>query len=122
MTTHWWGITLVAISSLIAGLGPTFLKRGSDNFDLKDLFKLKLKKLVKNKNLVKGTLLYFLATLFFVPGLRGGEISILYPVASSTYIWVCIFSNIILKEKINITKAFGIALIILGISLLGIFR
>jgi len=121
MATHWWGIVLVAVSSVIAGLGPTFLKRGSDEFELKDLLRLKIKKMLKNKNLIKGAALYFLATFFFVPGLRGGEISVLYPVASSTYVWVCVFSKIFLKEKINLMKAFGIGLIVFGISFLGMF-
>jgi uncharacterized membrane protein len=41
----------------------------------------------------------------------------LYPLTSMGYIFITIFSAILLKEKINVYKVFGIALIVTGVVL-----
>jgi uncharacterized membrane protein len=109
MITHWWAIILALISAVFCGLGPIYLKRGADKF------RLHPKHVIKNKPLIKGIGLYLLATVFFIPALTGGEMSVIYPVAATAYIWVCIFSMLMLKEKMNIIKWTGISTILLGI-------
>jgi len=109
MATHSWAVVLVLIAAVITALGPIYLKKSTDGG-----FSFKPKKLVKNRHFIKGVLLYFASTLIFIPALKGGEVSILYPIASTTYIWVCLFSTKLLGEKMNLMKWSGIALIILG--------
>ena len=63
--------------------------------------------------------LYELATIVFIPALRGGELSVLYPFISLSYVWVSLLSIKILKEKMNSFKWMGVALIIIGVSFIG---
>jgi uncharacterized membrane protein len=103
------------IAAVVTALGPVYLKKGTHGG-----FSFKPKKMLKNKNFLRGTFLYLASTALFIPALKWGEISILYPIGSTTYIWTCIFSTRLLGEKMNILKWAGIALIMLGISFISI--
>ena len=114
MDTPLWAILLVISATLVGAFGPILLKKASAG-------KLsKIKTLIKNYNLFGGVSLYALGTLLFIPALKGGDLSILYPFVSLTYIWVALLSMKFLGEKINRYKWIGIALIILGVSFIGI--
>ena len=112
METQLWAIILALIAAVFCGLGPIYLKKGAEHFNLN------FKKQWKNKPLLKGIGFYLLATLFFIPALKGGEVSVLYPVASTTYVWIGIFSMKILGEKVNMIKWIGFGVIILGIIII----
>jgi len=114
MTTQLWAVGLVILGTLVGAFGPIFLKRGSANFSIHPL------KLLRNKNIVFGCFLYALSSFIFIPALRGGELSVLYPIVSVSYIWVSLLSMKYLNEKMNKEKWLGILLIILGISLIGL--
>lgn len=114
MATELWAIGLVIIATLIGAFGPILLKKASAR-------KLsKISSLVKNYYLFGGISLYALGTVLFIPALRGGDLSILYPFVSVTYIWVSLLSVKFLGEKMNKHKWFGIALIIVGVTFIGI--
>ena len=67
-----------------------------------------------------GVALYGVGTVLFIPALRGGDLSVLYPFVSLNYIWVSLLSVRFLGEKMNRLKWLGVALIILGVSFIGI--
>jgi len=113
MATQLWAISLVVIACVIGSFGPIFLKKGSGEF------KLKIKTLF-NKYLIIGLFFYVVSTILFIPALKGGELSVLYPLVATVYIWVTLWSSILLKEKINKYKIIGIVLIILGVGFIGI--
>ena len=50
---------------------------------------------------------------------KGGEVSVLYPIIATSYVWVSLLSMKFLDEKINIFKWIGISIIIAGIILIG---
>lgn len=114
MATELWAATLVLAATVVGALGPILLKKGSKNFSLNP------KILIKNYHLIFGVCLYMVGTALFVWALRGGELSILYPLVSITYIWVSILSIKFLKEKMNKYKWIGISLIILGVAFIGL--
>jgi uncharacterized membrane protein len=58
--------------------------------------------------------------LLFIPALKGGDLSVLYPFVALAYIWVSLLSVKFLGEKMNKFKWLGIALIIIGVSFIGI--
>lgn len=116
MTTQLWAIGLVVLATLIGALGPVFLKQGSASFSLNP------RKLIKNYKLIAGLGLYCLSTVLFVPALKGGELSVLYPIVSLAYVWTSLLSVKILGEKMTALKWMGIALIILGVSFIGFTR
>ncbi len=105
-------IILVNMATFLGGLGATYLKKGSKDF--------KIKQLLSNKNVLLGLFLYALSTIFFIPALKFGELSLVYPFTSTSYIWAIIFSRLILKEKITKHKLAGVIIIIVGVILIGV--
>jgi drug/metabolite transporter (DMT)-like permease len=73
-----------------------------------------------NPNLLIGLFFYGIGTVLFIPALKGGELSVLYPLISTTYIWVSLWSMRMLGEKMNSLKWIGVALIMGGVSLIGL--
>lgn len=112
MTTELWAIGLVLFASFIGSFGPIFFKRGSKNI------KLNIISLLKNYDLIIGIFFYLLSNVFFIPALSGGDLSILYPLVSTIYIWVNIWSALFLKEKLTASKWGAIGLILVGVILL----
>jgi drug/metabolite transporter (DMT)-like permease len=59
------------------------------------------------------------STVLFVLALRKGDLSLLFPVFTLTYVWVAILSVQILHESMNNVKIAGLAIIIAGVGLMG---
>ena len=114
MATQLWAIGLVMTATLVGAFGPILLKKAS----AKRLSKLN--SLMTNYHLFGGVALYAIGTLLFIPALKGGDLSVLYPFVALAYIWVSLLSVKFLGEKMNKFKWLGIALIITGVSLIGI--
>ena len=99
-----WAIGLVILATLIGSFGPIFLKKASEK-------KLsRIDSLMKNYHLMVGFIFYGLGTILFIPALKGGSLSVLYPFVSLSYIWVCLLSMKFLNEKMNSYKWIGILL------------
>ncbi len=114
MAIEVWALSLVIFATIVGAFGPILLKKASSK-------KLSsLSSLIKNYHLFGGVFLYALGTLLFIPALKGGDLSILYPFVSLNYVWVSLLSIKFLNEKMNRYKWLGITLIILGVSLIGI--
>jgi len=80
---------------------------------------------ITNVPLIIGYSLYGLGAVLFTIALRDGELSVLYPVISLTYVWVSILSVPILHENFNlhtwkgVSKIIGIVTIVSGVGVLG---
>ena len=114
MTTQIWAIGLVILATLVGAFGPILLKKAS----AKKLSSIK--SLMANYPLFGGVALYGVGTILFIPALKGGELSVLYPFVALAYIWVSLLSVKFLGEKMNKYKWIGIFLIILGVSFIGL--
>lgn len=114
MATSPWAILAVVLATFIGSFGALFLKYGADALS-KDL-----RKLVKNHYLFLGGLCYGLGTVIFIIALKHGELSVLYPFTSLTYVGIAILSVKFLDEKINFFKFVGIASILIGVILIGL--
>ncbi len=115
METQLFAIVLVVIAGLIGGFGPIYLKKGSSSIKLKDFSTI-----YKNKFLIIGVMIYGVGTVLFIPALKFGELSVLYPLVGLSYVWVCIYSIFLLKERMNLAKWIGILIIAMGVSLIGL--
>lgn len=111
--TELWAVGLTLLAVLVGAIGPILLKKGADQFSLNP------KKLLRNKALIGGVFAYGLATLIYIPALRGGDLSVLYPIISLSFVAVSLLSVWLLKERMNLLKWIGIVLIIAGVSLIG---
>lgn len=76
-------------------------------------------RIITNYNLLIGLLLYLIGGILVIISFRYGEITILYPILATSYVWVNLLSNYFFEEQINVFKWTGIAAIIIGVSLLG---
>ncbi|MBI2656863.1 EamA family transporter [Candidatus Woesearchaeota archaeon] len=114
MATQLWAMGLVVLGTLVGAFGPILLKKAS----AKSLSKLS--SLATNYHLFGGVALYAIGTIIFIPALKGGDLSVLYPFVALSYIWVSLLSIKYLGEKMNKYKWVGIALIIIGVSFIGI--
>ena len=116
MATQLWAIGLVILATLIGAFGPIWLKKASS----KRLSNLS--SLATNYHLFGGIASYGVGTLLFIPALKGGELSVLYPFVALAYIWVSLLSVKFLGEKMNKLKWIGIASIIIGVAFIGMGR
>ncbi len=114
MQTQLWAIGLVIIVGLVGGLGPIYLKKGSEKINFS-----KFSTIYKNRSLIIGILIYGLGMVIFIPALKGGDLSVLYPFVGLVYVWVSIYSIFMLKEKMNLLKWLGILAIVIGVSFIG---
>lgn len=114
MITPLSSIAWVTSGALVGSLGAAGLKAGASRLELK------FYSLVSNWRLALGLGLYLFSTVFFLKGLANGELSVLYPMVSTGYIWTLLWSRAFFSEAITGTKIGGIALILLGVVLLGI--
>ena len=64
--------------------------------------------MITNLHLLAGYSLYGFSTILLVLALRDGELSILYPVISLTFVWVTFLSTIIFLESLTFTTVLGI--------------
>jgi len=64
-----------------------------------------------------GIFLYGLSAILFVWSLRHGNLSVLYPLIATSYIWVALFAYFLLGEPFPWFKWIGILMIILGIGI-----
>tara|TARA_Y100000310_G_C20390309_1_gene672427 strand:- start:42 stop:392 length:351 start_codon:yes stop_codon:yes gene_type:complete len=114
MATELWAIGLVILATFVGAFGPILLKKAS----AKKLSKIS--SLISNYHLFGGVSLYAIGTMLFIPALKGGDLSILYPFVALGYVWVSLLSVKFLGEKINLMKWMGIVFIIIGVSFIGI--
>ena len=107
------GFLLMLVGTFFTSIGQLYFKYGSNTFRW-DLFSL-----LTNYNLILGLFLYGIGAGLLIISLKYGELSVIYPFVSLTFIWVTIISAVILKENINIFKVAAIIFIVLGVALIG---
>jgi drug/metabolite transporter (DMT)-like permease len=103
-------IALVLLGSLIGSYGMVCLKKAS-----KDLH-LGILKII-NPQLVLGVTLFMISSVFYVIGIRHGQISVLYPTVSLSYVWALFWAKIAFGEAFTKQKFTGLGLVLLGVVL-----
>ena len=107
-------IALVFCCTLFGATAQVLIKLGANTLSRPSLIGM-----LGSAPVMTGLCLYGLSTVFLVVALRDGELSILYPIISLTYVWVTILSIVIFRESMNASKALGISIIVLGVAFLG---
>jgi len=105
-------ILLVLVCAILGAFGQIFFKLASESFSFS------VGGLLKNWKLIIGVLLYGSSALLFIYSLKYGNLSLLYPLIATSYIWVALLSFFLLKEPMSFLNVTGVALIILGIALI----
>ncbi len=104
---------LVFTASIVGSFGAVFLKRGADRLTGSLLGFL-------NPNLILGVALFLGSSVFYAFGIKGGELSVLYPMVSLGYVWTLLWSRLFFKEPFTRQKFAGLALILLGVFFVGL--
>lgn len=113
MTTKLWATSLVLFTTLLTSSAQLLWKKGSATltFDIVGI--------LTNYYLIGGILLYIVGGTLIILAFRGGEVSVLYPIIATSYVWVSLLSVKFLGETMNELKWIGITSIIGGIILIG---
>ncbi len=113
MKTKSWAIGLMFFTTLLTSTAQIFYKKGAE------ILVLNLMALITNYYLIIGLVLYAISGTLMIISFRGGEVSVLYPIVATSYIWVSFLSIIYLGEVMNIFKWLGIFIIFFGIVMIG---
>ena len=112
------GIALVVICTALGAAGQILIKIGADRLVHPTLLSTFLG-FFTIPPLFAGYCLYALMTVIFIFALKDGELSILYPIISLTYVWVAGLSIWFFHDTLNWAKLAGIVIIVTGVAVLG---
>lgn len=101
---------LVFVASVVGSFGAVFLKLGALRLNNGLLSFL-------NGRLVFGVALYLGSSVVYAAGLRGGQLSVLYPMVSLGYIWTLLWARLFFHESFTRQKVMGLVLILVGVVL-----
>jgi uncharacterized membrane protein len=110
---------LAVFATFITAAAQMLIKTGSGRIgEHATLFDTVLS-LVTIPSLFGGYVLYGVVTGIMILALRHGELSVIWPVISLSFVWVAILSVLVFHESMNFAKAGGIAVIITGVAIMG---
>jgi len=109
MSTKTWAIGLMVLTTIFTSLAQVFYKFGADRLQPN------LISIITNLPLITGMALYIIGAVIMIIAFRGGEVSVLYPIIATSYIWVSLLSVYFFNETLNILRWIGIFIIIAGI-------
>lgn len=98
------GILLMLLAATLVAFGQLSWKLGVDA----DYFWLSI-----------GTILYIGGAVLMLLSFKSGELSVLHPIMSFSYVLALVLGFIVLNEPLSIAKLSGVLLIIAGICCLG---
>ncbi len=114
MQTKLWAVLTLIFTTLLTSTAQLFYKLGINSirsFSLLDI--------TSSYYILGGMLLYIIGGTLMIVSFRGGDLSVLYPIIATGYIWVSFLSVFFLNESMNPLKWLGIGGIVLGIVLIG---
>jgi drug/metabolite transporter (DMT)-like permease len=114
MATKLWAMGIVLFCTLLTSTAQIFWKFGAEKLEFDIL------SIITNINLLAGILLYVVGGILLILSFRGGEVSVLYPIIATSYIWVSFLSIYFLGEMMNLYKWLGVFTIVAGIALIGL--
>lgn len=113
MKTRAWAMGVVVASTAITASAQIFYKIAAGKLTL-DIMSL-----ITNWQLFLGLFLYGVAAVMLVIALKYGELSVLYPIISLSFVWVNLLSMKFLAESLTSIKWIGIIFVVIGVSMIG---
>ncbi len=105
-------ITMVISATFFTASAQLLFKLGTNSGSL-------IEGLPLNIMIVGGFISYAIAALLFVQALNKGDLSVLYPIWSLSFVWIFAISSLLLNETVSITNWAGAGLIVTGVSFIG---
>lgn len=108
--TKGWAIALIILTTILTSAAQLFYKEGAG----------RLPEIITNWPLGAGILCYGIGALLFLVSISGGEMTVIYPLLATSYIWVTIAAFFIFNESPTPLRIAGLALIVIGVSAIGL--
>jgi drug/metabolite transporter (DMT)-like permease len=102
-------ILLVVICTIVTSVGQILWKFGAN----------RLPEIITNWPLILGFVLHIIAAGILITSFKTGEVSVLFPMYATNYVWVSLLSRYYFGEPLNAFKWAGMAAVIIGVVLLG---
>jgi len=97
------------ICTVFTSIGQFFIKKGTLTLTFN------LIELLTNYSLIFGLFLYGLSGVLLVFALRQGELNVIYPMISFSYIWTTLISVFLLNEQVSGIQISGIGFVLFGV-------
>jgi multidrug transporter EmrE-like cation transporter len=106
-------ILMVFFAGVVGSFGAVFLKLGAARLSRSIISFL-------NGRLIAGVALYLASSVIYTLALRGGQLSVLYPMVALGYIWTLLWARLFFHEAFTRQKLMGLGLILLGVAMVGL--
>jgi drug/metabolite transporter (DMT)-like permease len=113
ISTPLTSILLVLFGSFIGSIGMVFLKKASSNLH-KSFWH------IINLNSAIGITLFVISSVFYLAGIRNGQLSVLYPMVSLSYVWAMFWARLVFNEPLTKQKFAALGLVLVGVFFLGL--
>lgn len=114
MATKGYAIGLMVLTTLFTSFAQVFYKMGASKLSFNII------ELITNIPLIAGMVLYLFGAVIMIIALKGGEVSVLYPIIATSYIWVSLLSVYFFNESMNLFKWIGVFIIISGVMFISL--
>ena len=120
MKTHWWAVVLIVCTTIFTTLAQYFFKIGAENL----VFEVSIggiKALIFSSQIltlwpiVAGFASYGIGAVLMILAFKGGEVTVIYPIVATSYVWVVLMSSLVFGEPLNTLKVLGSLVLVLGI-------
>ena len=116
MKTSPWAMLMVLVTTGLTSAGQVLYKMGTNSITAAHPGVLDF---ILNPYILSGLAVYGLGAIILITALKYGELSVLYPIIATSYIWVSLLSMEFFGEAMNLHKWLGVVAIIVGVSLIG---
>lgn len=115
MATKAWAIILMFIVTILTSIAQILYKLGVDKMASFSFYSI-----ITNYILIGGIIVYGIAAILMLIAFKGGEVSVLYPIIATSYIFVSLLSAYFFNESMNLFRWLGVLSILFGICLISI--
>jgi len=110
MHTSGKAILFFVFAAFFGALGQYLFKTGGNEVS-NNMFLL-----IKSLKIWVAVFLYCLVMVFFIMAFKaGGELTVLYPIYATTFIWAALIGRCCLNEPISLAKIWGMLMIMGGV-------
>lgn len=114
MKTKLWAVCAIFFTTFLTSSAQLLYKFGVNAIDSFSIINI-----ITNQYLIGGVMLYVIGGTIMIVSFRGGDLSVLYPILATGFIWVALLSVAFLGENMNGLKWLGILGIVMGIAFIG---
>ncbi len=108
-------IILVIICTLFTSVAQLLYKSGANKLNFSDI-----RSILTNYEIGFGIILYGIAAILLIYAFKFSELSVIFPMIATSYVWVTLLAWYYFDEVISSLRVIGIIVIIIGVAMLGI--